>query len=210
MGTSSTQTLPRLVNGAQITDPPTRESLRVIYDMVYQLQTSHDTLSAAHDTLATKVTAVSTTAGQLNRQVSALKSTAAPTTRNRSGGSPDTPGDNHTPPGAVDTTQALAVITATAAEYPSLVSTFPTDAEALTAADELLRRILWHLQIAGFQAGRQRNPSGLISQDKITLFLGGAWHAYDIFTLGYAGHPTTVHLFEISGANSVPDTGIPD
>ena len=29
--------------------------------------------------------------------------------------------------------------------------------------------MIWHLHLAGFQAGRQRNPSGAISIDKLTI-----------------------------------------
>ena len=89
---------------------------------------------------------------------------------------------------------------------------FPTDAQAVGAADQLLLRTIWHLQLAGYQAARQRNPSGLISSDKLNIFIGGAWQLYDIFSLGYAGRATIVQFFKMDagGANPVPNGGIPD
>jgi len=51
----------------------------------------------------------------------------------------------------------------------------------VAAAAELLRRAIWHLHLAGYQSGRQRNPSGAISNDKLTIAIDGAWRAYDIF-----------------------------
>ena len=98
----------------------------------------------------------------------------------------------------------------TACEFQQLTAVFPTDSQALAAADELLRRTIWHLHLAGYQAGRQQNPSGAISSDKLTIFIGGAWHAYDIFSLGYAGVATRVQFLEVTPPNYVPDGGIPD
>jgi hypothetical protein len=98
----------------------------------------------------------------------------------------------------------------TAAEFPALTQVFGSDAEALSAASELLDRTIWHLQLAGFQAARQRNPSGLVSDDKLTIVINGSWQAYDIFSLGYAGHATTVQFVAIGGANPVPTSGRAD
>ncbi|PYR37269.1 MAG: hypothetical protein DMF90_07400 [Acidobacteria bacterium] len=115
----------------------------------------------------------------------------------------------HVPPGGLTVERAQQVVLGTACEFPQLTAVFPTDSQALAAADELLRRSIWHLHLAGYQAGRQRNPSGAISSDKLTIFIGG-WHAYDIFSLGYAGVATRVQFFEVTPANPVPDGGIPD
>ena len=71
---------------------------------------------------------------------------------------------------------------ATANEFPNLTAPRNTTDEGVAAAQELLRRMIWHLQLAGFQAGRQRNPSGAVSSDKLTILINGSWHAYDIFT----------------------------
>ncbi len=116
----------------------------------------------------------------------------------------------HIPAGPATADRAKQVVFGTASEFPQLTRVFGNDSQALGAAEELLRRTIWHLHLAGFDAGRQRNPSGAISNDKITIFIGGSWHAYDIFSLGYAGRATTVQFFEVSPPNHVPDGGIPD
>jgi len=120
------------------------------------------------------------------------------------------PGSHHVGPGPLSADRARQVINVTAAEFPQLLRVFGTEDEAVNAATELLRRTIWHLQLAGFQAGRQRNPSGAISCDKLTIFIDGGWHAYDVYSLGFAGRATTVQFLEITGANTVQDAGIPD
>lgn len=117
----------------------------------------------------------------------------------------------HVAPGPLSLQRAGAVIDGCALEFPQLLVVFPTEEQAIAAAEQLLLRIIWHLKLAGFDAARQRNPSGLISNDKMSLFIDGGWHVYDIFTLGYAGVATRVTgLNEVPLPNPVPDNGIPD
>jgi hypothetical protein len=124
---------------------------------------------------------------------------------------PGTSNPNHVGPGPLTADRARSVINATANEFPNLTSPRNTTDEGVAAAQELLRRMIWHLQLAGFQAGRQRNPSGALSNDKLTIFIDGAWHAYDVFNdLGAPGVPMKVQFFEVAPANYVPDPGIPD
>jgi len=127
-------------------------------------------------------------------------------------GLPVVPGPpaSHVAPGPLTAEQARLVVFATAAEFPHLTQVFGTDQEALDAASELLERTIWHLQLAGFAAGRQRNPSGTISEDKVTITIGGSWHVYDIFSLGFAGRATTVQFIELTGADHVDDPGRAD
>lgn len=116
----------------------------------------------------------------------------------------------HVPPGPLTEDKAREVTNATASEFPCYLAVFSTEAQALDAAETLLRRIIWHLEVYGFQADRQRNPSGLISKDKITILIGGTWRAFDIFTLGYAGVATRMTWGEVFPADHVADSGIPD
>lgn len=103
------------------------------------------------------------------------------------------------------------MIIATRDEFPWLVAARSTESEGVAAAAELLRRMIWHLQLAGFQAGRQQNPSGAISSDKLTIFADGGWHAYDVFrAVGTPGEPTEVIFWEVFPASTVADGGIPD
>ncbi len=113
-------------------------------------------------------------------------------------------------PTNLTTDHARQIVLDTANEFYNLTRVFSTDRAATDAATELLGRVIWHLQQAGFQAGKQRNPSGVISGDKVTILIEGQWHIYDIFSLGFAGRATTVQFVELTGADPVPDNGIPD
>jgi hypothetical protein len=119
-------------------------------------------------------------------------------------------GSGHIEPGRATSDRARRVVFGTADEFPHLTAVFNSDGEALAAAEELLRRTIWHLQLAGFEAGRQRNPSSAISKDKMTIFADGRWGVYDVYSLGYRGRATTVLFIEVPRPNHVPDEGIPD
>ncbi len=117
----------------------------------------------------------------------------------------------HVGPGPQSWLRAEQVVNATADEFPHLVAIYPSDQQAIAAAEELLRRTIWHLQRAGFQAGRQKNPSGAISNDKLTVYADGRWRAVDVFyDYGVAGKPTQVIFWEVFPASPQPDGGIPD
>lgn len=116
---------------------------------------------------------------------------------------------NHVTGSALDVARAEKIVYATGSEFSCLLAVFPTEDQAVTAAEQLLRRMIWHLRLAGFQANRQRNPSGLISNDKLTINIGG-WHVYDIMTLGYAGVAGRVTFNEVPLPDPVPDSGVPD
>lgn len=125
--------------------------------------------------------------------------------------SPPPPDSPHVPAGPLTAARAQQVVFATADEFPSLRAPRPTEAQAVAAAEELLRRTIWHLQLAGYPSGRQRNPSGAISNDKLTVAIDGAWRAYDIFMdYGVPGQETRVIFLEVFPANSVSDSGIAD
>ena len=103
------------------------------------------------------------------------------------------------------------IIFGTADEYPELLEAEDNELETELKAEELLLRIIWHLKQYGFNAARQRNPSGAISRDKFTIFIRGTWRTYDIFRLGSAHIDTEVVMPEDVGApNPQPNDGIPD
>lgn len=126
---------------------------------------------------------------------------------------PPPPAENshHIGPGPLAMWRVEQVVNATADEFPGLIAARRTESEALDAAVELLRRTIWHLRHAGFEAGRQKNPSGAISGDKLTVFADGGWHAVDIFyDYGAPGVPIKVIFLEVFPASPVGDAGIPD
>jgi hypothetical protein len=114
----------------------------------------------------------------------------------------------HVSPGGLTEDKARQVTNATADEFPCYMGSFGSEAQVQDAAEGLLRRIIWHLERYGFQADRQRNPSGLISKDKVAIFIGGGWHVYDIFSLGAS--QLSMVWGEVFPANPVSDSGIPD
>lgn len=125
---------------------------------------------------------------------------------------PAPPGNpNHVESGPLTVARAYQVLLATGNEFPNLSGPKPTEDEGLVATGELLRRMIWHLQLAGYQAGRQRNPSGVVSPDKVTIFIDGQWHAYDVFgSVAKPNVPVQIIMLEVFPANPVADTGIPD
>lgn len=117
----------------------------------------------------------------------------------------------HVQPGPKTLPMAEQVVNATADEFRHLVAPRNTSGEAQDAAEELLRRVIWHLRHYGFDAGRQKNPSGAISGDKLTVFAEGGWHAIDIFYVyGSPGKPIRMIFLEVFPASPVADGGIPD
>jgi len=74
-------------------------------------------------------------------------------------------------------------------------------------AEELLRRTIWRLNQAGIVSGRQRNPSGLLSRDKLCVRLTDGDHAYDLYGLQT---PLSFSFGEVFPPNLVADEGIPD
>ena len=114
----------------------------------------------------------------------------------------------HVAPGGLTEAKAREVTNRTADEFPCYFASFPSEPQVQDAAEGLLRRIIWHLEKYGFQADRQRNPSGLISKDKIAINIGGSWHVYDIFSLGAT--QLSMVWGEVFPPDPVNDSGIPD
>jgi hypothetical protein len=124
---------------------------------------------------------------------------------------PPTTNPSHVAPGPLDAAQAERVVFATAREFPHLTAPPPTESEGIARAEELLLRTVWHLRLAGFEAGRQRNPSGAISNDKLTIVINGSWRAFDIFRdLGRPGVPIDPIFFEVFPAGPISYPGVPD
>lgn len=125
---------------------------------------------------------------------------------------PPAPGNGyHVPAGPLTAARAQQVVFATSNEFAHLKAPRPTEAQARAAGEELLRRTIWHLQVAGYASGRQKNPSGAISNDKLTVAIDGASRAYDIFMdYGAPGVTMRVIFKEVFPANAVADSGISD
>lgn len=118
---------------------------------------------------------------------------------------------NHVGPGPLNGDRAFAIVEATSAEFPHLAAPHPTESSAVADAEQLLLRIIWHLQLAGFNAGRQQNPNGAISNDKLTVFLDGRWQAFDVFaSYGVPNQQMHVIFWPVDPPGHIPYPGIPD
>jgi hypothetical protein len=96
---------------------------------------------------------------------------------------------------------ASTIVFTTYAEFPNLAN----DGMNGDAMEELLRRMIWHLQRNGLQAARQKNPSGRISTDKLAAFIDGQWRAYDVLSDRADPGPFRVGFDEVPGANPQPN-----
>jgi hypothetical protein len=147
------------------------------------------------------------------------------TLRRPASGNPEPPPSTATPPnpetassnphhvaaGPLDAAQADRVVTATGNEFAHLTTPRGSSDEAIGAAEELLLRMIWHLQLAGFDAARQRNPSGAISNDKLNVLIEGQWRAFDVFLDYGQPHQTTkVIFYEVFPSSPLPYPGVPD
>ena len=93
------------------------------------------------------------------------------------------------------------IVVATYNEFPVLAN----DGMNGDAMEELLRRMIWHLNLNGVQAARQKNPSGRISTDKLAALIDGAWRAYDVLSDRDTPGPFRVGFDEVPGANPQPN-----
>jgi hypothetical protein len=117
----------------------------------------------------------------------------------------------HVPDGPLSSERAWQVVQNTAAEFPNLTAPYTDVGLKRALTEELLLRTIWHLRLAGYNAGRQRNPSGAISIDKLTVHIDGTWRAYDIYTnFDVPGVPLGIIWWEVFPAGHVPDDGISD
>jgi hypothetical protein len=117
----------------------------------------------------------------------------------------------HVPAGPLSLDRAVAVIEATGDEFPYLTAPRGSENDSMIATDELLLRMIWHLHLAGYQAGRQMNPSGAMSRDKLTVFANGGWHAFDVFrNVGTPGASVDIISLEVFPPSYKAEGGIPD
>jgi hypothetical protein len=74
----------------------------------------------------------------------------------------------------------------------------------------LVRRMIWHLRQAGFEAGRQKNPSGAISEQKLCVVVDEVTRAYEVLDGVDKSVQTPTQMQEVWPANMQDDAGIPD
>jgi hypothetical protein len=117
----------------------------------------------------------------------------------------------HDTGGLLTPVRAGQIICGTGNEFSALRNATATDAQRTANLNELILRMIWHLKQAGFQAGRQKNPSGAISPDKLCVIVDGVTRAYDVFfDASNFLAPLTTQMHETAPPVLVDDAGIPD
>lgn len=178
-----------------IKDWPTQESVRLLWERVFQLQ---EELNAANTNIQNLITGTNqvneTSKEALSKATNALVTAGeevlvpgepgqdCPDDGQAANGVSNAYATGH--PGGVVPLSAFEmgkIIGGTANEFPLLLAPTGDLPTREAFAEEMLERMIWHLQLAGFTAGRQRNPSSLISKDKLTADTDGETKAYDIF-----------------------------
>lgn len=220
----------------RVTDYAAQQALRELWTQLQHVIDTTGDLQRSHASLVAQVTDISTLQDQLTQTVdqhaSAISSVRSAQAAANAGG----PGDNTGGPGDtvddggeagsgfsqagsnghVDAGSALTLATfgkivgGTATEFPALTVATVDQPTREANALQLLERIIWHLNQAGFVAGRQQNPSGVISQDKLTVQVSGTWWAYDVFRGSSFTLPLEVQVIPVAPAHYVADGGTAD
>lgn len=208
-----------------------------IHDLTERLQASEATITelvAGHNTNETAVTTASLNARQaLTMSQAALAGSidggggAGSGGGGTGGGGGSLPGggdggdgstgcaaagaSGHDTGGLLTAIRAGQIVCGTGNEFSALKNATATLAQREANAEELVRRMIWHLKQAGFSAGRQKNPSGAISKDKLAVVVDAVTRAYDVFS-SYDTYTSALHtqMGEVGPANLVDDAGIPD
>jgi len=220
---------------SEIKDWTAQQSLRLIWDRVHDLeerlqaaQTTITDLVAGHNTNEVAVAAVGRDARQalvLSQQIG----TDGTLVGSGGGGTPSggLPGggdggggaigcaaagpSGHDTGGLLNAIRAGQIVCGTGNEHSALKNVTADLATRQANAEQLLRRMIWHLREAGFSAGRQQNPSGAISNDKLCVVVDGVTRCYDVF-IAYDDFtsPLVTYMGEVGAPNMQDDAGWPD
>jgi hypothetical protein len=100
-------------------------------------------------------------------------------------------------------------------EFPALFAVAVDEPTRRANIAEAIGRAIWHLQLAGFQAGKNRNPSGATGIDNFTVNVDGVWRGYDcVFGMYFTNfsQPWSFVMQPLlpSETTYLPDGGIPD
>lgn len=222
-------------------DQPTPQNLRALWDRIHtltdQLTEAQAMITEQADTIADLQTELTTTTARADEALLSVGRPIDPVSiaipvpgpGGNEGGVDDGLGaqgcsqaldDGHVPPGSPLTPiTAGMIVCGTGREIgagwsgPALRAPTATLAQRLTNAEELLRRMIWHLNTAGFLAGRQNNSATTVrfSNDKLTVQIDGVFRAYD--TMGaYDDFTSTIQtrMAQVFPARYIADAGIAD
>lgn len=208
-----------------IKDDPTRKTIRLLWDKMFS---ATEGLNAAQNDLRTANGTIVELQGhvtKLQKQIiqASASSTVTPKNTNFNTTPPNVDdglgaqgcatntGTGHVDPSLpLDPVTAGMIVCGTALEWSALVEPAVDQPTRDANQAELLERIIWHLNLAGYTAGRQQNPTGVISGDKITILIEGNLRAYDVFQGAAFDQFIVTHMIQVWPPVQINDGGTPD
>jgi len=222
----------------QIKDPDAAAAVRILYDRIFQVEqliggTGGVTaqITAVQQAQASRDAAVQTQIEQLTVAGTGTSIALGGAFPSGGGGStPGTggggsggggggqsgncagaPGTGHIPAGELTFTRMAQIICGTATEWGQYKVATADLATRQANAENLILRMIWHLQLGGFNAGRQRNPSTAISKDKLACVILTETRAFDVFAdFDNFANTLRVGVTEVFPADLVASAGISD
>lgn len=219
----------------EIKDFSTQQSIKLLWDRVFALT---EQLTAAQATITSLVGASNANEAAVTKaqrsadmalSISQTEETTVPGGPGGDGGGGEEPlpgggdggdgnegcaaglPDGHDTGGLLTAIRAGQLVCGTGNEFSALRNPTGSGEERDANAEELIRRCIWHLRQGGFSAGRQQNPSGLLSKDKLTVVVDEVLRAYDCFIgKGDFANQMQMAMNEVGPAVMVDDEGIPD
>ncbi len=212
-----------------ITDAPTAQSLRLAWDRIHDLEERLQRNEAADLVLVAAVNA--NQAAIAAAQATATSALLAAQTAGADGagdgaGGGALPGGGdggggaegfaaagatgHDSGGLLTAIRAGQIVGGTAHEWSGLLAPVATQAIRDANIAEMLSRMIWHLRTAGFTAGKQQNPSGVISGDKLTVDVDAVLRVYDVLSDRPLTDSVDAHMNEVPLPVLVDDAGTPD
>lgn len=192
----------------RLKDPNLATLARTLFDRVYDLQDASTAADALAAEQRTSIAALQDELIKTRREAkAALALASTPIAAPVGGGEPPPPGEGgdggggsdddgqgssgcsqagatgHVDPSLPkDLTTVGMIVCGTGNEFAALKAVTVDLPTREANAEELVRRMIWHLQQHGFVAGRQNNSSSgvRISSDKLTVQVDGVWWAYDV------------------------------
>lgn len=215
----------------QVTDPMAQQTIRLLWDRLWaleeRLQASESTITrlvSGHNTNEATITTVQKNA-DMALSLAQRVGEAAGSEAGGGGGALPGGGDGgagaigcaaagatgHDTGGLLNAIRAGQIVCGTGNEFPALKNATADLATRIANATELVARMIWHLREAGFTAGQQRNPSGIISDNKLCVVVDGVTRAYDVLRgKSDFANPMSTQMLEVAPADLVDYGGIPD
>jgi hypothetical protein len=216
----------------QIKDADAQAATRILYDRIFQVEQ----LIAGTGGVTSQIAAVSAQQAQqaaaVQTQITQLSVASTGTSVALGGAFPSggggstpgggggggqssdctgAPGTGHIPAGELTYTRFVQIVCGTGTEWAQYRAPVATVAIRQANAENLIERMIWHLQQGGFNAGRQRNPSTAISRDKLACVILTETRAFDMFR-DYDNNTITMQVGpnEVFPADLVASSGISD